>query len=100
MLSITLFVNDDATTGGDGLGWGTAYDDLQAALTDAATRNTDQNPDNNVDSIWIAEGTYQSANAFAIRQNGLSIYGGFAGTETSLALRPGITAPTEIYTGE
>ncbi len=33
MLSITLFVDADATPSGDGLAWETAYADLQAALT-------------------------------------------------------------------
>ena len=58
MLSITLFVNDDAASGGDGLGWGTAYDDLQSALTQAATLNADADTTNDVYQIWIAEGTY------------------------------------------
>ena len=33
MLSITLFVDGDAAPGGNGMAWGTAYNDLQNALT-------------------------------------------------------------------
>ena len=33
MLSLTLHVDDDAASGGDGFAWGTAFGDLQAALS-------------------------------------------------------------------
>ena len=60
MLALTLHV-DDNVAGGDGLAWGTAYGDLQAALSNAQTRNGDADADetNNVEAIWIAEGTYK-----------------------------------------
>lgn len=74
----TYFVDADVNDGGDGLSWGTAYNDLQSALGDAMTG----------DEIWVAEGTYtpttdpnDRAAAFQL-VNGVGLYGGFAGTET------------------
>ena len=96
MLSITLFVDDDASSGGDGLAWATAYEDLQTALTQAEVLNADGDTNNNVDQIWVAEGTYlpskelSSGNArsatFSLL-DGVALYGGFAGTETTLEAR-------------
>ena len=96
MLSITLFVDDDAAPNGDGLAWDSAYNDLQFALTEAATHNGDTDATNNVDAIWVAEGTYtpskttQSSDersaSFSLL-NHVSLYGGFTGTETSLESR-------------
>lgn len=67
---------------GDGSSWAEATDDLQAAI-DASSPG---------DEVWVAAGTYQPFNlinekvatsyAFILK-NGVSLYGGFAGTETS-----------------
>ena len=59
MLSITLFVDADAAPSGDGLAWGSAFNDLQTALDQAAIYNADAIAANDVDQIWIAEGTYK-----------------------------------------
>ena len=95
MLSV-LFVDDDAASGGDGLAWGTAYQDLQDALSDAATLNADGDSGNDVDQIWIAEGTYKPSEplepgnfrsvSFSL-VDGVTLYGGFLGTETTLEER-------------
>ena len=72
-----------------GAAWATAYRDLQDALAGA------------LGAVWIAEGTYRPAtNAdraahFALR-GGLSLYGGFAGTETSLGQRDPAAHPTVL----
>ena len=96
MLSITLFVDADAAPSGDGLAWGTAYNDLQAALDQAATYNTDTIGTNNVDQIWIAEGTYKptaelepgdARSASFSLLDGVTLYGGFEGTESTLEER-------------
>ena len=96
MLSITLHVDANASAGGDGQAWETAYDDLQVAISDAAARNADANGTNDVDSIWIAEGTYTPSallesgddrSASYSLLDGVSLYGGFAGRETSLEER-------------
>lgn len=96
MLSLTLFVDADVVAGGDGLGWATAYNDLQAALDDAASRNSDEVAENDVEQLWIAEGVYAPSKrlesgdarsaAFSLA-DGVTLYGGFAGTETELAQR-------------
>ena len=105
----TLFVNDDAASGGDGLGWGTAHDDLQAALTQAATFNTDGDTANDVEAIWIAEGTYtpstehepgdaRSANFSLV--DSVALYGGFVGNEATLAERDLSSAYITILSGD
>ena len=109
MLSITLFVNDAAASGGDGLGWGTAYDDLHSALTQAATLNADGDTTNDVDAIWIAEGTYYPSTeldpgdarsaSFSLIDD-VTLYGGFAGTEATLAERELSSANPTTLSGD
>ncbi len=74
------FVDADASPGGDGMSWATAYDDLQDALATAS------DPGNGVLDIWVA-----SANEFPYKPDGgtgdpdatfdlvdgVSMYGGF-----------------------
>ncbi len=93
---VTLYVNDAAASGGDGLSWATAYDNLQSALEGAAAFNSDGTAENDVAAIWIAGGTYIPT---APREAGkprtasfslvdkVALYGGFAGTEASLEER-------------
>jgi len=93
LLAMALHVDADAPDGGDGLAWETAYNDLQPALSDAAARNGDADGANDVDAIWIVEGTYTPS---ALRESGdvrsasyslldgVTLYGGFAGIETTL----------------
>ena len=57
MLAV-LMVDADAAPGGDGLAWGSAYNDLQGALSQAAVLNVDGDTLNDIDQIWIAEGSY------------------------------------------
>jgi len=82
----TIYVNDDASTGGDGSDWDHAYKYLQDGLDDAGSG----------DEIWVAAGTYYpsvevggSGSRYQTFQmkNGVAIYGGFAGTETALDQR-------------
>lgn len=84
-----LFVDDDAVPPGSGASWSEAYPNLNDAFAMA-----DLCP--NVTEIWVAEGTYQPlpdngrSATFTLR-NGLSLYGGFEGNETSPTERkPGI----------
>ncbi len=82
----TIYVDADASSGGDGTNWATAYKYLQDALPDASSG----------DEIWVVEGTYQpdanSANPTGTNDrtatfqltNGVAFYGGFAGGESSL----------------
>ena len=82
-----IYVDDDAPGGGNGQTWVTAYRYLQDAL---------YKPPTSGDEIWVAEGTYKpdantaNPSGTGVREatfqliNGVSIYGGFAGGESSL----------------
>jgi len=77
-----IYVDADASTGGDGTTWGTAYKYLQDALYEPATGG---------DEIWVAAGTYypdedEGANVTPNDRTEtfqlisvVEIYGGFAG---------------------
>ena len=80
-----IHVNINAGTGGDGAAWGTAYKYLQDGLNSATSG----------DEIWVAAGVYYpdedeggnvTANdrdaSFNLKE-GVAIYGGFKGSETS-----------------
>jgi len=73
-----LYVRQGATGLGDGTSWENAYTDLQPALGIAAPG----------DEIWVAAGMYMPTSeadraATFLLENGVAIYGGFDGTETS-----------------
>ncbi len=85
-----LHVRAGAPSGGDGLSWATAYQDLQAALDYARAHPT-------VAEVWIAEGIYKPDRGTQSRVfsfdlvTGVGLYGGFAGHEaTRDARRPAI----------
>jgi hypothetical protein len=77
----TIYVDADASAGGNGQSWATAYKYLQDALAVAMAD----------DQIWVAEGTYKpdasTANPVGTSEraatfqviNGVGIYGGYAG---------------------
>ena len=75
-----IFVNKDAKGTDDGSSWENAYLSIQQAL----------NTVSNNDQIWIATGTYfpgkpgdPKSTTFHITK-GIQLYGGFAGTESSI----------------
>lgn len=78
-----LYVKNNATGLNDGTSWTDAYTSLQEALANSCPAVT---------QIWVAGGIYYPTNttdrtiAFTLRNN-LGIYGGFAGTETSINQR-------------
>jgi len=88
----TLYVDTDATGANDGSSWTDAYTDLQSALA-VATSN---------DEVWIAEGTYvpgdTTSKSFTITgaQDGLELYGGFGGSESSRSARDPAVHPTVL----
>ena len=95
----TLHVDADSPAGTpDGQAWETAYPDLQEALDQAATLNTDAIPENNITQIWIAEGTYKPTaqtdptdprTATFSMLDSVSLYGSFYGDEPDLDSRHG-----------
>ena len=104
MLTV-LHVDADALAGGDGAAWGSAYDDLQGALTQAAVLNSDGFAGNDIDQIWIAEGTYlpsseleagDARSASFSMVDGVTLYGGFAGYESSLEDRDFVSNVTTL----
>jgi predicted outer membrane repeat protein len=92
----TIYVDGDATGDSTGTSWSDAYTSLHDALADPAATGSSA-PDT---EIWIAEGVYTPTDdadildtfedtSFTVTgtQDGLAIYGGFAGTETSRSQR-------------
>ncbi len=83
---IRFYVNDNSPTDLDGTSWGTAYHDLQVPLLAA------ENIGGSHVEIWASQGFYYPT-AGASRTatfkifSGVKLYGGFAGTETSLTQR-------------
>ena len=79
----TIFVDDNASEGGNGTSWASAHKYLQDALAGAEYG----------DEIWVAEGTYkpdQGAGKTArgrgspfVLVNGVGMYRDFLGTESS-----------------
>ncbi|MFQ5591881.1 MAG: choice-of-anchor Q domain-containing protein, partial [Phycisphaerae bacterium] len=82
-----LFVRADATGANNGTSWEDAYTDLQDALA-VANSTCDTGA-----QIWVATGFYPPAPFGGDRRatfrliNGVTLYGGFAGHETSLSER-------------
>ncbi len=78
----TIYVDDDAAEGGDGTSWATAYVDLNQALGHAVSGS----------QVWVARGRYlptdgTDRSAAFVMKKGVSLYGGFNGTESSLEER-------------
>lgn len=89
-----IFVDRDATGLNDGNSWADAFVDLQNARAYASSGS----------EIWVAEGTYCPTDttdrsiSFYLK-NGVAIYGGFTGTETSRDERDWGAHPT-ILSGD
>ena len=98
---VTIYVDADASVGGDGQSWATAYKYLQDGLAAAVAD----------DEIWVAEGTYKPDedeggnvtlnDRIATFQliNGVGMYGGFTGSGSSLEQRDWQTKET-ILSGD
>ena len=89
-----IYVKSGAS--GDGTSWSNAYGNLQTAIGVAVSG----------DQVWVKQGTYSPntspnggtvGNHFSLK-NGVAVYGGFAGTETTLLQRD-ISANKTILTG-
>jgi len=69
-LAVVIRVKPDGSDGNDGSSWLLAKATVQASLEGAAAG----------DEVWVAAGTYLEC---VMPNNGVRLYGGFAGTETS-----------------
>ena len=91
-----IYVKANATGNNNGSSWTHAYTDLQTALASAVNGGHDQ--------VWVAAGSYTPTTgtdrgAVFMLQNGVAIYGGFAGTETMLSER-NISANLTVLSGD
>jgi hypothetical protein len=95
---VVLRVDRTAPPGGNGQSWATAYNDLQPALLAAGGIAGGGTPV----QVWVRAATYKPAppggsrDAAFVLRNLVSIYGGFAGTESSLSERDVAANPTYL----
>lgn len=98
----TYYVKAGASGSNNGTSWANAFTDLQSAI-DVAVGG---------DQIWVAAGTYKPSKDMAgsttpadartktfVIRNGVKLYGGFVGTETTLGQRSEIVNAT-ILSGD
>ncbi|MFN5417894.1 MAG: T9SS type A sorting domain-containing protein [Flavobacteriia bacterium] len=86
-----IYVNINATGTNSGTSWANAFTDLQNALSNAFIN----------DDIWVATGTYKptqttNRDLSFVMKNGVDIYGGFNGTESSISERNIEVNPTYL----
>jgi len=74
------YVKPTASGTGNGTSWADASGDLQAMINATG-----------INQVWVANGTYTLGATLSMK-NGVAIYGGFVGTETTLTART-LTAP-------
>jgi hypothetical protein len=85
---ITRYVSTTGTNSNpaSATSWATSTTNLQGAI----------NASSSGDQVWVAQGTYKPTtgddrNASFSMKNGVTIYGGFIGTETTLSSRPALS---------
>ncbi len=87
--TFTRYYVDSANVNGlhDGMSWGTAFNNMEAALKDPSLVAGD--------TVWVAKGTYQPAagNSFKMVK-GVVMYGGLRNTDTGLIRRNYSTNPS------
>ena len=90
-----IYVDADATGANTGTSWEDAYADLQSALDTVSSHQ----------EIWVAEGVYRPSREFSPgdprsatfrMKNDVALYGGFAGTESSVEERDWEAHPSII----
>ena len=90
--SAIIYVKPDGS--GNGTSWAMAYGSLSTALQNAQSG----------DEIWVKQGTYKpttglDTSASFTFKNGVKVYGGFNGTETTLTARADATGTTTFLSG-
>lgn len=95
------YVKPTATGTGDGSSWENASGDLQKMIDELADNNVSQQ----AGEVWVAAGTYKPQSQLISGMNysasfrmrdGISVYGGFAGGETSKQERDKGTMPWDF----
>ena len=95
------YVKPTATGTGDGSSWDNASGDLQKMIDDLADNNVSQQ----AGEVWVAAGTYKPQSQLISGMNysasfrmrdGISVYGGFVGNETSKQERAKGTMPWDF----
>ncbi len=85
-LSAQVYVKHNAAGTNNGSSWANAYTNLETALANTTAGE-----------VWVAAGTYRTPSGTSFNlPNGVSLYGGFAGTETSLGQRNPATNLTTL----
>ncbi len=87
----TNFRRSNAPGSNNGTSWENAYTEIYTAIENSE----------NGEELWVAQGKYKvslNGEGFIILGRNLKIYGGFTGTETSLAQRNSNPLNTIIYT--
>ncbi len=79
--AVPHYVSPTGNDANDGLTWGTAKATIQPAINDASSG----------DEVWVAAGTYSTQGTSITAKTGVSMYGGFNGTETLRDQRNSIT---------
>jgi len=94
----TIYVVPNGSGTKDGSSWNNAMGDIQSAINAAKTTCTNTRTPQ---EVWIAAGTYSTITDkyIILMKDSVSVYGGFAGTETSLDQRAKGTNPWD-YTNE
>jgi len=80
----TIYVSPTGASGKDGLSWANSKQTVAQAVGIAVEG----------DQIWVQAGTYSQAASINVTVKGVSIYGGFVGTETTLEERNWATNKT------
>ena len=92
--TVRRYVDASKASGGNGTSWATAYNSVQTAI-DVVYAEIQSGT--GTGEVWVKTGTYSpttliaegdTKNASFIIREGVQLYGGFAGTETSIADRP------------
>ncbi len=86
LLASRIYVASGAT--GSGTSWASALGNIQTAINGATAS----------DEIWVKGGVYTLASTITIKE-GVSLYGGFLGNETTLSERNLVTNPKSSLTG-
>ncbi|HEY3243692.1 MAG TPA: thrombospondin type 3 repeat-containing protein, partial [Phycisphaerae bacterium] len=93
------YVSTSAGGQNTGMNWANAFVDLQAALSAAAA------PSSGINQVWVAQGTYKPISNTIDRTatfqmlDGVGLFGGFGGSETSFSER-NISAHPTILSGD